>query len=54
MATARALKNASELMKDDQNIRFLQLLETLTKIAAKGNHTFVLGELDTLKAKDYT
>lgn len=49
VATARALKNASDLMKGDQNIRFLQLLETLTKIAAKGNHTFVLGELEPLK-----
>lgn len=52
IASTRALKNASELMKDDQNIRFLQLLETLTKIAAKGNHTFVLGEFETLKSKN--
>lgn len=52
IATARTLKNASELMKNDQNIRYLQLLETLTKIAAKGNHTFVLGEVDTLKSRD--
>ncbi|MBC8042029.1 MAG: slipin family protein [Rhizobacter sp.] len=45
VATARALKNASELMKDDDNIKFFQLLETLTKIAAKGNHTFMIGDL---------
>jgi regulator of protease activity HflC (stomatin/prohibitin superfamily) len=45
VASARALKNASELMKGDDNIRFLQLLETLTKVAATGKHTFVLGDL---------
>ena len=45
VASARALKNASALMQDDENIRFLQLLETLTKVAATGKHTFVLGEL---------
>jgi regulator of protease activity HflC (stomatin/prohibitin superfamily) len=45
VATARALKNASELMKDDENIKFVQLLETITKIAEKGKHTFVVGDL---------
>lgn len=45
VAAARALKNASDLMKGDDNIRFLQLMETLTKVAATGKHTFVLGEL---------
>lgn len=45
VASARALKNASDLMKGDENIRYLQLLETLTKVAATGKHTFVLGEL---------
>ncbi len=45
VATARTLKNASELMKGDDNIRYLQLLETLIKISATGKHTFVLGEL---------
>jgi hypothetical protein len=45
VATARALKNASELMKDDENIRFFQFIETITKIADKGKHTFVIGDL---------
>lgn len=45
VATARALKNASELMKDDENIKFVQVLETITKIADKGKHTFVIGEI---------
>lgn len=45
VATARALKNASELMKDDENIKFVQMLETMTKIAEKGKHTFVFGDL---------
>jgi regulator of protease activity HflC (stomatin/prohibitin superfamily) len=45
VATARALKNAAELMKDDDNIKFFQLLETINKIADKGKHTFVIGDL---------
>ena len=45
VATARALKNASELMKDDDNIKFFQVLETITKIASHGKHTFVIGDL---------
>jgi regulator of protease activity HflC (stomatin/prohibitin superfamily) len=45
VATARTLKNASELMKDDENIRFFQLLEAITKIADKGKHTFVIGDM---------
>jgi len=40
VASARALKNAAEIMKDDENIKFHQLIETITKIAAKGKHTF--------------
>jgi hypothetical protein len=48
LATARALKNASELMKGDDNIRFFQLLETITKIAEKGKHTFLVGEFPQL------
>lgn len=42
VATARALKNAAALMRDNENIKFIQYLETLTKIAAQGKHTFVL------------
>lgn len=51
VATARALKNASELMKDDDNIKFFQLLETMTKIAAKGKHTFSFGDMQQLTRK---
>ena len=49
VATARALKNASELMKGDENIKFFQYLETITKIADKGKHTFVIGEVPGAK-----
>lgn len=49
VATARALKNASQLMKDDDNIRFFQFLETVNKIAEKGRHTFMLGDWINLK-----
>ena len=45
VAAARTLKNASELMKDDENIKFFQVLEAITKIAEKGKHTFVIGDL---------
>jgi hypothetical protein len=41
----RALKNAAELMKDDEKIKFFQLLETITKIADKGKHTFIIGDV---------
>jgi regulator of protease activity HflC (stomatin/prohibitin superfamily) len=40
VASARALKNAADIMKDDDNIKFHQMLETITKIAAKGKHSF--------------
>ncbi len=45
VAMARSLKNASELMKGDENIKFVQMLETITKIAEKGKHTFIIGDL---------
>lgn len=51
VATARALKNASEIMKDDDNIKFFQLIETITKIAEKGRHTFMIGDLNQLTKK---
>jgi regulator of protease activity HflC (stomatin/prohibitin superfamily) len=51
VATARALKNASELMKDDDNIKFFQLLETINKIAEKGKHTFMIGDMNQLTKK---
>lgn len=40
VASARAFKNAADIMKDDKNIKFHQLLETITKIASRGNHSF--------------
>lgn len=48
VATARTLKNASELMKDDDNIRFFQMIETISKIAEKGKHTFMIGDLNQI------
>ncbi len=45
VATARALKNAAELMKNNENIKFIQYLETISKIATQGKHTFVIGDL---------
>lgn len=45
VSTARALKNASEMMKDDENIKFIQFLETISKIAEKGKHTFMIGDI---------
>lgn len=46
VATARTLKNAAELIKDNPQISFLQFLETLNKLATTGKHTFVIGDLD--------
>jgi len=51
VATARTLKNAAELVKDDENIRFFQLLETISKIAEKGKHTFMIGDMNQLVKK---
>lgn len=51
VANARALKNASELMKDDENIKFFQIIETITKIADKGKHTFMIGDINQLTKK---
>jgi regulator of protease activity HflC (stomatin/prohibitin superfamily) len=51
VATARALKNASELMKDDDNIKFFQLIETINKIAEKGKHSFMIGDFQQLIKK---
>jgi len=52
VATARALKNASELMKDDENIKFFQIIEAITKIAEKGKHTFMIGDINQLAKKN--
>ncbi len=47
VATARTLKNAAELMKGDESIQFL---ETISRIASKGSHFFVIGT-DPFKKK---
>lgn len=52
VASARALKNAAEIMKDDDNIKFHQLLETITKIASKGKHNFNISLGDLQKKMD--
>jgi len=49
VASARALKNAAELMKNDPSIQFMQYLETIREIAAKGKHTFLIGDIQGLK-----
>lgn len=51
VAAARTLKNAAQLMKGDENLRFIQVLELLEKAAAKGKHTFVIGDLQGLGAR---
>lgn len=48
VATARTLKNAVELMKGDENLKFFQFLETISRIAYKGSHSFMIGT-DSLK-----
>ncbi len=44
VASARALKNAAKIMDNDPNLKFIQFLETITKIASQGNHTFHIGD----------
>ena len=44
VAAARALKNASAILANDADIRFIRLMETLRDMAKQGNHTFVLGD----------
>ena len=51
VATARTLKNASELMKNDDNIKFFHWIETISKIAEKGKHTFMIGDIQALTNK---
>ncbi len=51
VATARTLKNAAELMKGDENIKFMQFMETITKISEKGKHTFVIGDIRQIDGK---
>lgn len=51
VATARALKNAAEIIKGDEDIKFLKFLETITQIATKGKHTFTIGEFDRNQTK---
>ena len=51
VATARTLKNAADLMKDDENIRFFQMIETISKIAETGKHTFMIGDVSQLGKK---
>lgn len=53
VATSRALKNATELMKNNENIKFIQYLETINKIAAQGKHTFVLEPPSVLNPSQY-
>jgi regulator of protease activity HflC (stomatin/prohibitin superfamily) len=51
VATARTLKNASDLMNGDENIKFFQVLETISKIAEKGKHTFMIGDMQVFTKK---
>lgn len=43
VAAARALKNAAEILKGDKDIKYLQFMELISRIASKGNHSFVIG-----------
>ncbi len=43
VATAKVLDEAADLMSNNENVKFLQMLETLNQMAAKGNHTFMIG-----------
>lgn len=51
VAAARALKNAGEILKGDPTVNYMQYLETITKIASAGKHTFVIGEQPPLTSR---
>mgnify|MGYP000479284147 CR=1 FL=1 len=48
VASARTLKNAADLMKENEYIKFIKYMETITKIAEKGKNTFVIGEMSKI------
>ena len=43
VSKAKILNDAADLMRDNENIKFLQMMETMTQVAASGRHTFVIG-----------
>jgi len=45
VAVARTLKNAADLLNQNENIRFLKTLDTIEKIATKGRHSFTFSDL---------
>ena len=45
VATARMLKNAADMIKQNEEMKFVQTLEMITRIADKGKHTFHIGEM---------
>lgn len=48
VATARTLKNAADLMKENEYIKFIKYMETMVKIAEKGRNTFVIGDVSKI------
>jgi regulator of protease activity HflC (stomatin/prohibitin superfamily) len=48
VATARTLKNAADLIRDNENIKFVQMLEVLSKAVETGKHQFVIGTNEIL------
>lgn len=45
IATARALKNAAKIIDGDEQVKFIQTMETINKIAEQGKHTFIFGDI---------
>lgn len=43
VAKAKILNDAADLMHNNENVKFLQMMETMTEVAASGRHTFVIG-----------
>jgi hypothetical protein len=49
VATARALKNAADILSSNDNIRFLKTLETIEKVSKTGRHNFAFNDLSLSK-----
>lgn len=48
---AKALNEVADLMRGNEDAKLLQMMDTMTKMAKSGNHTFVIGR-EIYKPKD--
>jgi hypothetical protein len=49
VATTRALKNAADMLKDNENLKFVQIMDVLLKAAESGKNSFVVDTKELIK-----